>query len=100
MALNARDIWPADAEGGTTCRPDRKLTVVNVAYPLAPVGPGAVGGAEQIVGALDEPLTRAGHHSLVVACDGSVAHGCLIPAAPCEPEFSEEQMRAARKKHA
>lgn len=53
------------------------LTVLNVAFPLAPVGPAAVGGAEQILTALDAALVRAGHRSLVLACEGSVTHGEL-----------------------
>ena len=57
------------------------LTVLSVAYPLAPVGPDAVGGAEQILAALDNALVRAGHRSLVVACQGSRAAGTLIPIA-------------------
>ena len=46
------------------------LTVLNVAYPLAPVGPDAVGGAEQVLSAIDQALTEAGHRSIVVACEG------------------------------
>ncbi|TIU34927.1 MAG: glycosyltransferase family 4 protein, partial [Mesorhizobium sp.] len=34
------------------------LTVLNVAYPLAPVGPDAVGGAEQVLSALDRALVE------------------------------------------
>ena len=36
------------------------LTILSVAYPLAPVGPDAVGGAEQILTCLDAALVRAG----------------------------------------
>ena len=59
------------------------LTVLSVAYPLAPVGPDAVGGAEQVLSALDRALVAAGHRSLVVACEGSNVAGRLlrIPAA-------------------
>jgi glycosyltransferase involved in cell wall biosynthesis len=55
------------------------LTVLNVAYPLAPVGPDAVGGAEQVLSALDRALVNAGHRSLVVACEGSEVAGTLCP---------------------
>jgi hypothetical protein len=55
------------------------LTVLNVAYPLASVGPDAVGGAEQILTQLDAALTRAGHRSLVIACEGSATRGILLP---------------------
>jgi CelD/BcsL family acetyltransferase involved in cellulose biosynthesis/glycosyltransferase involved in cell wall biosynthesis len=54
------------------------LTVLSVAYALAPVGPGAVGGAEQVLGTIDEGLVRAGHRSMVVACQGSRTRGTLI----------------------
>jgi glycosyltransferase involved in cell wall biosynthesis len=55
------------------------LTVLNVAYPFAPVGPDAVGGAEQIVASLDRALVRAGHRSIVLACTGSTTTGALVP---------------------
>ncbi|AZO53501.1 MULTISPECIES: glycosyltransferase [unclassified Mesorhizobium] len=54
------------------------LTVLNVAYPLAPVGPDAVGGAEQILSLLDQALARAGHRSIVIGCQGSRASGILV----------------------
>ncbi len=56
----------------------RRLTVLHAAYALAPVGPDAVGGAEQILSALDHALTEAGHRSLVVACRGTRAAGTWI----------------------
>lgn len=54
------------------------LTVANVAYPFAPVGPDAVGGAEQILTQLDAALVAAGHRSIVIASEGSAAAGELI----------------------
>lgn len=55
------------------------LAVLSVAYPLAPVGPDATGGAEQILTYLDAALVDAGHHSIVIACEGSQARGTLFP---------------------
>ena len=55
------------------------LTVLNVAYPLAPVTPETVGGAEQVLAAIDEALVEHGATSLVVACDGSRPRGTLLP---------------------
>src|SRR5690348_12546457 len=55
------------------------LTVLSVAYPLSPVGPDAVGGAEQILTYLDAALVDAGHQSIVIACEGSKARGSLVP---------------------
>lgn len=59
-----------------------RLTVLSVAYPFAPVSPDAVGGAEQVLAALDAALTRAGHRSLVVAAEGSRVSGerLAVPA--------------------
>lgn len=60
------------------------LTILNVAYPFAPVGPDAVGGAEQVLSQLDRSLVRMGHRSVVVACEGSKIAGKWIrtPAVP------------------
>ena len=55
-----------------------KLTVLSVAYPLTPVSVDAAGGAEQVLSRLDDALTRAGHRSIVVACEGSEIAGTLI----------------------
>ena len=54
------------------------LTVLSVAYPLAPVGPDAVGGAEQVLSHLDRALAEASHRSIVIACEGSSTHGQLV----------------------
>ena len=57
------------------------MRVLSVAYTLAPCGPDAVGGAEQVLSALDRALVTAGHESLVVACAGSQAAGRLFPVS-------------------
>ena len=59
------------------------LTILSVAYPLAPVSQDAVGGAEQMLSHLDHALVRAGHRSLVVASEISQVAGALI-ATPAE----------------
>lgn len=58
------------------------LTVLNVAFSLAPVSASAAGGAEQIVKALDGALVSEGHTSIVLASEGSSVSGELwkIPA--------------------
>ena len=58
------------------------LSVLSVAYPFAPVGPDAVGGAEQILSALDRALVAPGHRSTIVACEGSVTAGTLLASPP------------------
>ncbi len=79
----------------------RRLTVLSVAYPLAPVGPDAVGGAEQVLGSLDQALVRAGHRSIVVAWRGSDVAGELldVPAladAPLDEATCAAQRAAVR----
>ncbi len=62
-----------------------RLTVLSVAYPFAPVSADAVGGAEQILAAVDRALVGAGHRSIVLAAEGSAVSGELIAiAAPRE----------------
>jgi len=55
------------------------LTILQVAFPFAPVGPDAVGGAEQVLGLIERGLPRFGHRAVVVACEGSATHGPLVP---------------------
>lgn len=55
------------------------LTVLSVGFCLNEVGPGSVGGAEQILAQIDEGLQRRGHTSLVVAPPQSRVAGTLIP---------------------
>lgn len=70
------------------------LTVLSVAYPLAPVGPDAVGGAEQVLARLDRALVRHGHRSIVVGCEGSTVAGALV-ATPRPQGRIDEPVRAA-----
>lgn len=74
-----------------------KLTVLSVAYPLAPVSPDAAGGSEQILSLLDRELTRAGHHSIVIACKGSVAEGTLIETPRPRGTLSNKVREQAHK---
>ncbi|MDQ2106525.1 hypothetical protein QSG27_27810, partial [Azospirillum sp. C340-1] len=59
------------------------LTVLTVASPFAPVGadPESEGTAEQVAGAIDAALVRAGHRSVVIAPEDSAVAGTLIPLA-------------------
>lgn len=75
------------------------LTVLSVAYPFAPVGPAAVGGAEQVLAQLDAALVAAGHRSLVLACEGSAVRGRLVATpAPAGP-ITEAVRREAWARH-
>ena len=73
----------------------RRLTVLSVAYPMAAVGPDAVGGAEQVLSALDHALVAAGHRSVVVACEGSEVAGrhYAYPGLPDGRAVDDEAVR-------
>ena len=62
------------------------LCVLSVAYPFARVTADPIGGAEQVLSALDRALVAAGARSVVLACDGSAPAGELqaIAAPPAE----------------
>jgi glycosyltransferase involved in cell wall biosynthesis len=74
------------------------LTVLSVAYPLAPVGCDAVGGAEQVLATLDRGLVRAGHRSIVIACAGSRCAGELV-TIPRVTGVLDEAARALAQAH-
>lgn len=85
------------------------LHVLSVAYPFAPVGPDAVGGAEQVLTAIDDALVRAGHRSTVIACAGSrvagrlvalpASHGPIDAAARAEAHAAVREAIAATMAH-
>lgn len=68
------------------------LTVLSVAFPFAPVGEDAAGGAEQVLGLVEAALGRRGHRSIVVACEGSRASGELV-ATPRLPRVVDAPAR-------
>jgi glycosyltransferase involved in cell wall biosynthesis len=70
-----------------------KLSVLSIAYPLAPVGPDAAGGSEQILTLLDHTLVRNGHRSVVIACEGSRTEGKLI-AVPLDCTRLDDDVRS------
>jgi glycosyltransferase involved in cell wall biosynthesis len=75
------------------------LTVLSVAYPLAAVGPDAVGGAEQVLSALDRALVEAGYRSLVIACEGSHVAGTLLSVPAETGVLDETARRRAQARH-
>jgi glycosyltransferase involved in cell wall biosynthesis len=74
-------------------------TVLSVAYPLAPVGPDAVGGAEQVLSHLDRSLVEAGHRSIVVACQGSKTAGELFETRVPPGMLSDDVKREVQRRH-
>lgn len=75
------------------------LTILNVAYPLAPVGPDAAGGAEQVLSHIDHALVRAGHRSVVVACAGSRVAGALVEVPRIDGPLDGEAVARAQAAH-
>jgi hypothetical protein len=76
-----------------------RITVLNIAYPLTPVSPHAVGGAEQVLSHLDAALTRAGHRSIVVACGRSVTAGTLAAMPAVSRALTNDGRRWVRERH-
>ncbi|MBZ5584252.1 MAG: glycosyltransferase, partial [Acidobacteriia bacterium] len=75
------------------------LSVLSIAYPLAPVGPDAAGGSEQILTLLDRALVRDGHNSVVVAAEGSRVAGTLVATPfPCG-RLDPDVRAAAQDRH-
>jgi len=70
-----------------------KLRILNVAFPFAPVGPDAVGGAEQVLTQIDAALVLEGHDSFVVACKGSKALGQLRETIDVPHDITEDMKR-------
>lgn len=77
----------------------RRLTVLSVAQPLALVSPDCVGGAEQVLSHLDAALVAAGHRSIVLACEGSVAAGALLTVPAVTGPLHESVREAAWERH-
>jgi len=75
------------------------LTVLSVAFSLAPVSRDAVGGSEQVLSLLDEALVQAGHRSIVVACEGSEVAGTLHPVPAALGTLDKAAKRRAQKRH-
>ena len=66
---------------------------------MTPIGPDAVGGSEQILTLMDAALTRAGHRSIVIACEGSRPQGTLVPTPRWEGQLTNEVRAWAQGRH-
>jgi glycosyltransferase involved in cell wall biosynthesis len=76
-----------------------QLTVLSIGYPLAAVGPDAVGGAEQVLSALDHALVEAGHNSIVVSNSGSQVAGTLISTGPVPADITDQERARSCERH-
>ncbi len=75
-----------------------RLTVLSVAYPLAPVSDSTAGGAEQILLTLDRTLVEHGHHSVILAAAGSRCEGLLVPVQVPSGNLDASAKRSARQR--
>ncbi len=78
-------------------RSDRRPVILSVAFPYAPVGACAIGGAEVILSGIESALPRLGFRSVVVAHAASKPHGRLYPTIVPEGEITQD-VRAATEK--
>ncbi len=78
---------------------ERWMKILNVAYPLLPVGPGSAGGAEQILYLLDRGLAERGIGSIVIAAEGSQVSGELWPTPSASNDITETEREQAQKFH-
>ena len=74
------------------------LTVLSIGYSLAPAGPDAAGGAEQVLSALDRALVAAGHRSIVIAPQGSDIAGTLVATAPVPAAITDRARHFMRQR--
>lgn len=76
------------------------LRILQVAYSLAPVGPDAVGGSEQVLYHLERGLAARGFETLVIASEDSQVAGKLIPLPRVSPPYDEPKIAAMRAQQA
>lgn len=75
------------------------FSILNIAYPFAPVHSETAGGAEQIIVAIDRALVDEGHRSIVIAPEGSMTRGYLIKAPGTLGLIDAEARRFAYQKY-
>jgi CelD/BcsL family acetyltransferase involved in cellulose biosynthesis/glycosyltransferase involved in cell wall biosynthesis len=76
------------------------VRILFVSYPAARVSRDAVGGAEQVLAAVDAGLVARGWESFVVAPEGSTVAGTLIASGPVSPALGPAEIAAAIDAHA
>jgi glycosyltransferase involved in cell wall biosynthesis len=88
-------MWAA----AVNSRREAQMRVLNVAYPLLPVGPGSGGGAEQILYLLDRGLAERHIDALAIAADSSQVSGKLWPTPLARDEITEAKRSEAHTVH-
>ncbi len=75
------------------------LTILNIAYPFAPVTPSTAGGAEQVLLTLDHLLIENGHRSLVIAHEKSEVYGQLFGMSIPEGVIDDSMREAVHNRY-
>src|SRR5947209_5575468 len=75
------------------------LRILNVAYPLLPVGPASAGGADQILHLLDRGLTDRGVELLAMAAEGTQLSGKLWSTPAASDNITETERSEAQRIH-
>jgi hypothetical protein len=76
------------------------VRILQVSYSAARVSRDAVGGAEQVLAAVDAGLAARGVEAAVVAPEGSRTAGALFPSAWIDGPLRPAQRRAVVEAHA
>jgi glycosyltransferase involved in cell wall biosynthesis len=63
------------------------------------VGADAVGGSEQILALMDRAISSAGHHSIVIAAEGSQVQGTLVASPGPRSRLNEAVRRTGQEAH-
>ncbi|MFL6416723.1 MAG: glycosyltransferase family 4 protein, partial [Bryobacteraceae bacterium] len=75
------------------------MKILNVAYPLLPVGPGSAGGAEQILYLLERGLAQRQVQTFSVAAEQSQISGELLATPAASANVTDEERSNAQKIH-
>lgn len=71
-----------------------KRSILNVAFPFAPVAEDPVGGAEQVLSRIERAIVATGHRSIVIAQRGSSVAGELLAFDPVKGEITDAARRS------
>ena len=73
------------------------LSILYLSYPLLAISDESAGGAEQMLLTLEAEMSRAGHRTVVAACDGSHVSGRLL--ATGAPVSVTDRFRQREREH-
>lgn len=71
-----------------------KRTILNVAFPFAPISEDPVGGAEQVLSRMERAIVATGNRSIVIAQRGSSVAGELLAVDSVRSELTDAARRS------